>query len=281
MKLDIVIPTYNNEKQISNIYNKICDELKDIKYTIIFIDDNSNDKTLELLKNIQSNDDEKIKLLSMSKSFGKDTCIFAGLKHTKNSLVCIYDIDTSINTSYIRKMYDYMLEHNEYDQICMQTNTNNTNKLFNSLFNLNIDLSKTYNRLMKRNVVLGIIEQCKNILFSKYVFELIGFNTYYYKYESKKAITSEKLKKYIIYSKNPFHFIKYVNYLLITITFIFTLLSILSVIKISNNLLLIILLLLTIIQLSTTIFITNNIVKKEYSNYYILKDKIGFDENIL
>lgn len=283
MKLDIVIPTYNNEKQISNIYNKLCEDLKDIKFNIIFVDDYSNDKTVELLKNIQKNDDEKVKLLSMSKNFGKDTCILAGLKHTKNELVCIYDLDSSVNTSNIKKMYDYILEHNEFDQICMISNIENTSKvkLFNKLFNLNYDINKTYTRLMKRNVVLGIIEYCSKIKFSKYVFELIGFNTYYLKFDSKKIENNDKLSIYFIYSRNPFKFIKFINYFLILLTIVITLLSLLNKIKVSNNLLFISLLLLTVIQLSINIYTTNNILKKECSNNYILKDKIGFEDNIL
>ncbi|MBR4178119.1 MAG: glycosyltransferase [Bacilli bacterium] len=283
MKLDIVVPTYNNEKQISNIYNKICEDLKDLKINIIFVDDNSTDKTIELLKNIQKNDEDRVKLLSMSKNFGKDTCILAGLKYTKNELICIYDIDSLVNTSFIKKMYDYIQEHNEYDQICMLSNKDNIGKieLFNKIFNLNIDINKTYTRLMKRNVLTGILELSNKLTFSNYIFELIGFNTYYLKYESKKIENNYKLRKYLVYSKNPFKLIKLINYLLILLTIIIMILSLLNKINVSNNVILITILSITIIQLSTSIYTTNNILKKECNNYYILKDKIGFEDNIL
>ena len=67
MILDVIIPIYNKEKSITNIYNKIVDELKDIKYNIIFVDDNSSDKTLTVLKSIQKQDEERIKVICLSK----------------------------------------------------------------------------------------------------------------------------------------------------------------------------------------------------------------------
>ena len=43
MTLDIIIPLYNKEKSILNYYNKINDELKNVKHKFIFVDDSSND----------------------------------------------------------------------------------------------------------------------------------------------------------------------------------------------------------------------------------------------
>jgi len=282
MKLDIIIPIYNNEKQLLNIYNKINDDFKDIKHTFIFVDDNSEDKSLETIKNIQKNDDENVKVLSMSKSFGKDTCVYVGLKHSKSELVCIYDLDTS-NTSLLKKMYDYIINNDQYDQVCLYSNLiiPKKIKIFNKIFGLNIDINKTYFRIMKKSVVIGLLELSKKLQFSNYSFELIGFNTYYYKNDIKKESKPEKIKKYLYYSKNPFKFIKYIIIALLIISFLLLLLTIFKIISISNSLLLTILVLLTSLQLSTISFTTNNPNKKECNNYYILKDKIGFDENIL
>ena len=103
MILDIVINVYNNEKNILNIYNKIEDELKNINHRYIFVDDNSDDKSLEILKGIQSKNESTVKVIELSKRHGKDTSIYAGLSNTTHELVCIYDLDLNANISYITK----------------------------------------------------------------------------------------------------------------------------------------------------------------------------------
>ena len=84
MTLDIIIPLYNKEKSILNYYNKINDELKNVKHKFIFVDDSSNDKTLDILKEIYSNDDENVKIISLSNNCGKDLSIKAGLEYSNS-----------------------------------------------------------------------------------------------------------------------------------------------------------------------------------------------------
>ena len=177
MALDIIIPIFNQEKNILNIYNKLKDELANVKHYFIFVNDSSNDKSLETLKNIQKKDESNVKIINFSKKFGKEEAIYAGLIYSKHDLVCIYDLDLQINANYITKMYNYLQEHSEYDQICMYSNNkiDFKIKLYNKLFKSNIDNNKTYFRLIKRNVVNGIIKYCENNSLSINTFNLIGF----------------------------------------------------------------------------------------------------------
>ena len=50
MKLDVIIPIYNNEKNIRDFYNELHELLKDTKHTIIFIDNSSTDNSYNILK---------------------------------------------------------------------------------------------------------------------------------------------------------------------------------------------------------------------------------------
>ena len=92
MILDIIIPIYNKEKQIINYYNKINEELKNIKHNFIFIDNCSTDKSLEILENLYSNDENHIKIISLSKQYDKETSIYAGIKNSKHELSAIWKI---------------------------------------------------------------------------------------------------------------------------------------------------------------------------------------------
>ena len=67
MILDVIVTLDDKEKSILNIYNKLEEELKNIKHNIIFVDNASSDKSLELLKNIQKENESCVKIISLSK----------------------------------------------------------------------------------------------------------------------------------------------------------------------------------------------------------------------
>ena len=185
MILDIIVTLEDKEKSVVNIYNKLEEELKSIKHNIIFVDNASSDKTLELLKNIQKDNQSCVKIISFSKKFDKDTSIYAGVLHSKHDLICIYDTESA--TTHITKMYEYLKEHNECDQVCMTSNYVETNffkktylKLFNRMFNLKYDINKSFYRMFRKNVKNAIIEYTKYYPFTVYTFDEIGFIVYYY-----------------------------------------------------------------------------------------------------
>ena len=286
MILDVIIPVYNKEKQITNIVNKLNDEFKDIKYNYIFVDDCSNDKTLSLLKSLYNQDEEHIKVISLSKRHGKDLAVFAGLNASKHDLVCIYDIDSSVSISNVRKMYDYLLNHSECDQVCMYSNyvennfIKNTNlKLFNKVYKLNVNNNITYTRIMKKSIREAILQTSKFFNYSKYLFEMIGFNTYYVKYDSKD-IEKYSLKGLLQYSENPFRIFKLLSFITLGISILFLILFIFKIIHISSTLLFVILLIMFSFDLYTKNIINRSLYKK-CRTFYTIREKIGFDEDFL
>ena len=71
-KISVVIPMYYEEEVAQECYNRMSKVLKDIsnyEYEIIFVNDGSKDKTLEILENIASKD-ENVKVISFSRNFG-------------------------------------------------------------------------------------------------------------------------------------------------------------------------------------------------------------------
>ena len=283
MTLDIIINVYNLEKTIESIYNKFDEELKNIKYNLIFVDNNSTDKTLEILKNIQKKDDFRIKIISFSKKFDKNECFLAGIVNSKHDLVCLYDIENNYQINQIGKMYDYLCNHTEYDQICIQTNYKESNifkkmklNLFNKMYDLKFDYNNSFFRLMKKNVANAIIEYSKEKPFSLYTFNEIGFNTYYMKSENKKidTINYKLLKEY---SNNKNHIYNMITLILLTLTFIYLLLIILELFAVNNNIVLLFILLTNIFNL----YLHSLFNKSKIKTTYIVKEKIGFEENVL
>ena len=80
--ISIVAPCYNEEENISELVNQIEEifqtELKDYRYNIIFIDNDSNDKTQEIIKN-HAESNKNIKLICNARNFGHIRSPFHGL----------------------------------------------------------------------------------------------------------------------------------------------------------------------------------------------------------
>ena len=56
MKIDLIIPAFNEEGNLENLYSTIRQSLKDVKYNIIFVDDGSTDGTYKVLTDIYNKD---------------------------------------------------------------------------------------------------------------------------------------------------------------------------------------------------------------------------------
>ena len=116
MKTDIIILAHNKENSINNCYEKITTELKELKYKIIFVDNGSTDNTFNVLKEIQSKDEDNIRVISLSKKYSDNCAIVAALNYSQSDFACIYDFEYS--TNYIKKLITCMKDE-DYDSICL------------------------------------------------------------------------------------------------------------------------------------------------------------------
>ena len=190
MILDIIVPTYNEEGNVKEFYNKVEESLKEIKHNYIFVNDGSNDNTLDKLKELYKIDDDHVKIISFSRNFGKEAAIYAGLSNSKNDYACIIDSDLQQNPKYLKIMYDFLNEHKEYDSICMCQKQKKKRlmqhffyKIMKKLSNMDIVDGASDFRMFRKNMVRSILKLCEKNRFSKGIFSFVGFNTYYDKYE--------------------------------------------------------------------------------------------------
>ncbi len=101
----VVVPLYNEEEVIEECVKRlvaVCEKL-DGDYEIIFVNDGSKDKTVELtLKACEKN--QKIKLISFSRNFGHQIAITAGMDHAKGDAVVVMDADLQDPPEVIEKL---------------------------------------------------------------------------------------------------------------------------------------------------------------------------------
>ncbi|OGK51294.1 glycosyl transferase [Candidatus Roizmanbacteria bacterium RIFCSPLOWO2_01_FULL_41_22] len=94
MKYSVILPVYNEEENLSTLYDRVSDALKKLKcdYELIFVNDGSRDHTPELLNKLHSKD-KSVKIINFSRNFGHQTAVTAGLQHCSGDYIAIMDAD--------------------------------------------------------------------------------------------------------------------------------------------------------------------------------------------
>ena len=106
MEISIVVPLYNEEKNIRLMYDRLVSSILKItsNFEIIYVNDGSKDNSfLELVK--LSNEDERVKYINFSRNFGHQIAVTAGLDYSKGAAVVIIDGDLQDPPEVIPEMY--------------------------------------------------------------------------------------------------------------------------------------------------------------------------------
>ncbi len=234
--LSIIVPCYNEEEMIDLFYKEVVlytDKL-DIDVEFIFVDDGSEDKTLDGIKMLCDRE-ENVKYLSFSRNFGKEATMYAGIKESIGDYLVIMDADLQHPPKLIEQMYDY-IKTGEYDVIATKRTTRSGepklrsifSKLFYKLLNHMSDIKIEENsmdfRMMTRQVADSILEFKEYNRFTKGLYSLVGFRTKWLYFENVERAGG----------KTKWSFVKLVKYsvdgLLSMSVFPLTIISILGVV---------------------------------------------------
>lgn len=217
MKLSLVIPCYNEEGNVQKFYDETVKTFsgKVSDYEFVFVDDGSTDKTYTILKNLyEEKNKSNIQVLSLSRNFGKEAAIFAGIQNAKGDLICLIDADLQQHPKIVLKMLDVINSNDETDCVTAYQEQRNESKLmcfFKSMFYKIINMSSHSEfkngasdfRLMKRKVADAILQVGEYHRFSKGIFGFVGFNTEYIPYtaeERHSGSTKWGMKKLFSYA---------------------------------------------------------------------------------
>ena len=197
MKLDIIIPAYNEERNVTLIHDKIEECLKDIDYTLIYVNDGSTDSTYKELKELYKKD-KRVKVVNFSRNFGKEAAIYAGLEKSTGDLCALIDADLEQNPKYLKEMYNILIKDEDTDEVAM-INTKRTNntyaqkkgsrsfyKLINLLSDVEFKADASDFRMFTKDVRSAILKLSEKNRFTKGIFSYVGFNVKYIPYEVEK-----------------------------------------------------------------------------------------------
>ncbi len=105
IEISIVVPFYNEEDNIEELYNKLIFVLNNlgVSYELIFIDDGSADKTHDILINLFESD-EKVSVIILRKNFGQTAALQAGFDHARGEIIITMDGDLQHDPGDIPKL---------------------------------------------------------------------------------------------------------------------------------------------------------------------------------
>lgn len=249
-KISIIGQCYNEEEMIPIYYDEMCKLMKKMNYVdfeLIFINDRSKDKSLEIIKEIASKD-ERVKYISMSKNFGREACAMAGFRYATGDYVTTMDLDLQDPPELLIQMYD-AIKKEGYDIAAAKALTrkgyskihkfciNMFYKITNNISSVKmIDGQREY-RLMTRQVVDAILEYKEYNLFNKGLLNDVGFDIKWIEYENVERVAGDtkfpykRMIKYALtgiidYSLFPLTFVLYMGIVLTIVSFLLTILTI-------------------------------------------------------
>lgn len=103
-KISVVIPILNEKKNILKLVNELKKSIKSFNYEVIFVDDNSTDGSIEILKKIKEFNGRFNFIINTGIRDLTQSC-FKGILKSKNKIIVIMDGDLQHNPKYIGKMY--------------------------------------------------------------------------------------------------------------------------------------------------------------------------------
>ena len=111
MELSIIIPIYNEEGNLSKLYDRISNVAQslNVSYELIFINDGSFDNSLSIITAF-ANSDKHVKYINFSRNFGHQIAVTAGIDNCTGNAVAIIDADLQDPPELIRDLFHKMNE---------------------------------------------------------------------------------------------------------------------------------------------------------------------------
>ncbi len=109
--LSVVVPAFNEEEVLPIFHKRITAVLAslDIDSEIVYVNDGSTDKTMEVLQNIHEHD-RRVAIVDLSRNFGKEIALTAGLDNAKGDAIVVIDADLQDPPELISELIKYWRE---------------------------------------------------------------------------------------------------------------------------------------------------------------------------
>ncbi len=108
-KISVIVPAYNEEESLPLLIermNKIMEQMKEYEFELLFVNDGSKDKTIQIIKEMREKDN-RISYVDFSRNFGKEIAMIAGLDYATGDCVIFIDADLQDPPELIPELVKY------------------------------------------------------------------------------------------------------------------------------------------------------------------------------
>ena len=245
-KISVIVPMYYEEEIVGECYHELKGVLTNIKnydYEIVFVNDGSKDKTLELLEKIAKKN-TKVKVVSLSTNFGHQAAVSAGLTVVSGDVVVIIDADLQDPPSLIPDMlklwedgYEIIYgkrKKRDGESIFKLFTAKMFYKILNHMSSVSIPRDTGDFRLVDKKVVDVINSLPEHNKFLRGLFSFTGFKQKEFLYERKERYAGKSkytLKKMIKLASDGIIGFSYKPlYFILTLGIIFLIISLVSIV---------------------------------------------------
>lgn len=245
--IELIVPCYNEEKCVEKFYNKVKEVFEKMPgtcFVITYVDDGSKDHTMNEIKKIISVAEQgTVQYISLSRNFGKESAIYAGLSRSTGDYVAILDADLQHPPELLIEMLK-AIEEEGYDCASARRVSRKGEPVFRSFLSKTfyhvinhitvIDLvpGSTDYRLMKRSVVDAIVSMSEKERFTKGIYAWVGFKNKWIEYENVERVAGTTkwnilgLFKYAVsgffaFATTPLRGVVYLGMIIVLLAFAF------------------------------------------------------------
>ena len=249
--VSIVSPVYNEQSGISAFYNslaKVLDKISGYNFEIVFCNDGSTDDSLVILKGV-AKEDERVRLVTLSRNFGKEIAMTAGIEHAKGAAIITIDSDSQhpieILGQFIEqweKGYKVVVGKRKPGQHSSRFKRFSSSlfyKLFNKFSGTSLVQGATDYCLIDRSVQKEFMKLTERNRLTRGLIDWLGYEQKYIIFEAKKRVDDKPSYSYgslfklaldsiISLTNTPLYLIAYTGAVVLPLSFILGLIMIID-----------------------------------------------------
>ena len=195
MKLTLIAPCFNEAENVAPFQQAVMEAFDGCgyDYEIVFVNDGSRDATFHQLKKLHAAQACPTKVISLSRNFGKESAIFAGLHHADGEYIALIDADLQQRPEIVRQMVEILDKDDRYDVVAAYQDRRGEGKvlsffkksfyaIINELSNVALQPDASDFRTFRRSVRDSLLELGEYHRFSKGLFAWVGYDTCFIPY---------------------------------------------------------------------------------------------------
>ena len=187
VQISIIIPLYNEEQNIVPLYNALIESLKGLNenWEIIFVDDGSLDRSFEEVRKLNAKE-KRITGISLSRNFGHQIALMAGLHHASGKVIITMDADLQHppeTIPFLIKEYDKGFDivntrriDNKDTGFFKKMTSRYFYRMINKIADVNIPEGSSDFRLMSRRALDAFLQFGEKDRFTRGLVSWMGFN---------------------------------------------------------------------------------------------------------